>query len=107
MTTQSRVETPVTEPVHFALSVVTNFEGDHWVAHSIETGTYTFGETEEEALSLNSYANELVVAELKTHGETPLREYFQSLAINYSIGEDRPLGQSERAPNLNAITCAA
>ena len=68
---------------------------------------FTFGDTEEEALSLNAEANQLFVSYLKLEGRTLLTEYLASRAIDYVIGLETPVVPTPGTSRMTRLTVAA
>ena len=77
---------PVEETVFFKITVRSFDLGDHWVAKTLETGVYTYGETRDEAELRNGEANELLIRRWKLEGLQALGGYLTEREVEFAIG---------------------
>ena len=86
------MEHAVTDTVYFYVTVHATEREDHWVARTLETAVYAYGETQEEAEQAAGEGNALLVAEAKRNGLEALEDFMTRNGIPYSIG--RPMAPS-------------
>ena len=89
---------PITETVHFLVTVSTIESDDHWVTRTLETTIFGYGSTKDEAEKSAGDANVLIVKELKLQGKTALAAFMHRHGVSYSIGDSMPM--RTRAENL-------
>ena len=94
---------PVTETVHFHVTVNSYEEDGHWVSESLETTIYTYGSTRDEAERQAGKANVLFVNELKRQGLDALSTFMMRHGIEYSVGETNV----RCSPSAKRLDCAA
>lgn len=91
---------PVTEPVHFVVSVhATRQDDGHWVARTLETTIFAFGDTREDAERSAGDANAEIVRHLKEQGMEALVAFMTKYGITYSIGS-QPLPEQSHPERL-------
>src|SRR5690606_37813304 len=76
----------VRERVYFNVTFSTTEREGHWVAKTLETTIFGYGETQEEAEASAADANALIVRELKMQGMAALRAFMEKYGIEYSVG---------------------
>lgn len=90
------MNTSVDEPVYFHVIVNTVERDGHWVAKTLETAIFGYGDTPEEAAASAADANALIVRELKLQGMTALKAFMKKYGIAYSLG--KPSGPKGQCP---------
>lgn len=82
---------PVTEKVYFTLTVRSFNRGDHWATKALETSTYTYAATKEEAEALNAQAHIDLIQSMKKEGRRALLKFMKDSGFKDArIGGRRP-----------------
>jgi len=85
--------TSIEETIHFQVTVHAVEREGHWVARTLETAIFGYGETREAAERSAADANVLIVQELKRQGSAALDAFMRKYGIEYSTGvEPGPAG---------------
>lgn len=75
----------VTETVHFNVNIRHLEKDGKHIAHTIETGIVTVGETQQIATEAAARWNTFVVAEAKQNGLRALRQFMDARGITYQL----------------------
>ena len=87
---------PVTDTVHFTLNVRSHDRGDHWATESLDTGVFTYGDTQEEAETLTSEFHVKMVRQEKTKGRRALARFMKDAGIEFRVGGPKPAAAARR-----------
>lgn len=94
------MDNPVKDTVYFHVTVSSSKRDDHWVARTLETSLFAYGETREAAENSAADANVLVIQEVKLQGLAALEAFMTRYNIDYSIGTVVRSGSSERPERI-------
>jgi hypothetical protein len=83
---------PIEETVHFHVTVSAVEREGHWVARTLETTIFAYGDTRKAAEDSAGDANVLIIKELKLQGMQALKAFMHKYGIDYSIGTDNDRG---------------